>query len=43
MPGVCNFVDARTKWLDGALKAALDEGVEQVGECWLFHLFRFKP
>ena len=30
VPGVCNFVDARTKWLDGALKQALDEGFAQV-------------
>ncbi|KAI3425331.1 hypothetical protein D9Q98_009095 [Chlorella vulgaris] len=30
VPGVCNFVDARTKWLDSALKAALDSGVRQV-------------
>ncbi|KAL4419924.1 hypothetical protein ABPG75_007022 [Micractinium tetrahymenae] len=30
VPGVCNFVDARTKWLDQAVKQALDEGVTQV-------------
>ncbi|PRW33609.1 S-adenosyl-L-methionine-dependent methyltransferase [Chlorella sorokiniana] len=30
VPGVCNFVDARTKWMDEALKQALDEGVTQV-------------
>ncbi|KAL4430397.1 hypothetical protein ABPG77_002203 [Micractinium sp. CCAP 211/92] len=30
VPGVCNFVDARTKWLDQALKQALDDGVSQV-------------
>lgn len=30
VPGVCNFVDARTKWLDGAVKAALDDGFTQV-------------
>ncbi|EFN53633.1 hypothetical protein CHLNCDRAFT_53521 [Chlorella variabilis] len=30
VPGVCNFVDARTKWIDGALRQALDEGFTQV-------------
>lgn len=30
VPGVCNFVDARTKWLDQAVKQALDQGVTQV-------------
>ena len=28
--GVCNFVDARTKWLDAAVEAAADRGVRQV-------------
>ena len=29
-PGLCNFVDARTKWLDAAVEAAAARGVRQV-------------
>ena len=29
-PGLCNFVDARTKWLDAAVEVAAQKGVLQV-------------
>ncbi|KAK9828813.1 hypothetical protein WJX72_002206 [[Myrmecia] bisecta] len=29
-PGVCNFVDARTKWFDQAVRMAIEEGISQV-------------
>ncbi len=28
-PGLANFVDARTKWLDAAVEAAVTRGVRQ--------------
>ncbi len=29
-PGICNFVDARTKWLDSAVARAIADGIRQV-------------
>jgi hypothetical protein len=30
-PGIVNFIDARTQWIDDGVKRALDDGFEQVG------------
>ena len=39
LPGVCNFVDARTKWMDAAVKevrgrGAAGGGRRKEGRCW---------
>ena len=33
VPGIVNFVDARTQWIDDAFERALDDGIKQVGAC----------
>ena len=31
-PGVCNFIDGRTQWMDHAVERAIMEGIRQVSE-----------
>ncbi|KIY91347.1 hypothetical protein MNEG_16617, partial [Monoraphidium neglectum] len=30
VPGIVNFIDARTQWIDDGMKKALDDGIKQV-------------
>jgi len=29
-PGVCNFIDGRTQWMDQAVESAVQEGIKQI-------------
>ena len=40
-PGVCNFIDGRTQWMDQAVESAVQEGIKQVRKIKLIAIISY--